>query len=175
MAIPLILAPILAKLATSGLDLIGSAILAKGKDFIEDKLGVDIESQMQTEEGRLKLQQLQLDHETELLKYALEDRKVDLDFYKADTADRDSARQREVAVISNADNNWLNKNLVPILALVMTIGGLCTLYFHPDTEVRMAAVSIITMVLGYYFGNTSSNWKKDSTINTLAKNQGETQ
>ena len=171
MAIPLILAPIIAKLATSGLDLLGSALLAKGKDFVEGQLGVDIESELQTEEGRLKLQELQLTHEAELLKLALEDRKVDLEFTQADNADRDSARKREVAMADQPDSNWLNKNLVPILALTIVLGGLATLYFHEDTEVRMAAVSMITMVLGYYFGSNSSSWKKDSTINALSKDK----
>lgn len=169
--IPIILAPLLAKLAESGLSLIGNAVLNKGKQVVEEKLGVSLDDALSTEEGKLKLQQLQVDQEEALLNLALENRKVDLEFYQLDMADKASARTREVAIVDSPNSTWLNKNLVPMLALGIICAGLCTLYFHPDTEVRMAAVSLVTMVISYYFGNSSSAWKKDSTISAIARNK----
>jgi len=167
--IPLILAPIIAELAKNGLNLIGNAILNKGKDVIEDKLGVKVDELLVTDEGKQKLLQLQTDHEQFLINSAIEDRKVDLEFYKLDAADRASAREREIHAMEAPDAGWLNRNIVPILALTIIAGGLATINWSPEADVRLGAISLVTLVLGYYFGNTSSNWRKDSTINTLAK------
>jgi len=68
--IPLILAPVLAKLAENGLSILAGAITAKGKDVIEKTLGVNIEEEAQTEEGRLKLRELEFKHEEFLLSAA---------------------------------------------------------------------------------------------------------
>jgi hypothetical protein len=168
MVAPLLI-PILTTLATKGLDLIGSAILAKGKDVVEKELGVDIESSLATEEGTQELKMKQMEHEEKLLQLALEDRKLDASYYQIDAEDRDSARKREIAVIENAEHaGWLNVNLVPIIALVVVFAGLTILYYHQDTDVKFAVSNLITMVLSYYFGNSSSGWKKDSAINNLS-------
>lgn len=168
MVAPLLI-PILTTLASKGLDLIGSAILAKGKDVVEKELGVDIDDALMTEEGTENLKVKQMEHEEKLLELALEDRKLDATYYQIDAQDRDSARKREIAVIENAEHaGWLNVNLVPIIALIVVIAGLTVLYFHQDTDVKFAVSNLITMVLSYYFGNSSSGWKKDSTIQKLS-------
>jgi hypothetical protein len=169
--IPLLLAPLLTKLAESGLNLIGNAVLNKGKDFVEEKLGVNLDDALKTEEGQLKLLQLQNDREEDLLSYALENRKVDLEFYKIDAEDRNSARQREVAV-AQTDSSWLAKNIVPILALIVTVGGGAGMIYSPQDDVRLGLASIIALVLGYYFGTSKGSDRQATAIQTLAQNQG---
>lgn len=167
--IPLILAPLLTKLAESGLNLIGNAVLNKGKDFVEDKLGVNLEDALGTEEGKLKLLQLQVDKEESLLEFALENRKIDLDYYKVDAEDRASARDMNTRIQESEYSTWLSKNIVPILALTVVIGGGCMIAFIPDDGLRMGVIGVVTLVLGFYFGTSSSSAKKDATISNLSQ------
>lgn len=165
------LAPLLQGLAANGLSLIGNAVMAKGKDFVEEKLGVNLEDAMQTEEGRFKLLQLQNDHEEFLITSALENRKLDLDFYKIDGQDRNSARDMETRTQESEHASWLAKNIVPILALTVVVGGGAGIIYHPDDSVRMALIGVVTMVLGFYFGTSNSSKGKDTTIANLAKSE----
>lgn len=163
--IPLILAPLLTKLAESGLNLIGNAVINKGKQVVEEKLGVSLDTEIATEEGRQALLQLQTEHEQFLITAALENRKIDA----ADTAD---ARAREVA-IAGTDSSWLAKNIVPLLALIVTIGGGLGMIYSPQDDVRLGLASIISLVLGYYFGTSKGSDKQTAAIQNLAAKQGE--
>lgn len=85
MPLPLILAPILSKLAENGLNLLVDAVSTKGKEFVEEKLGVDLSKEVQTEEGMIKLRSLELQHEEFLLQAAqkeaenrLKDKELDI-------------------------------------------------------------------------------------------------
>lgn len=171
MPIPLLLAPLLAKLAESGLNLIGNAVLNKGKDVIEEKLGVNLDEAVSTEEGRQKLLQLQNDHEEELLSLALENRKVDLEFYKVDAEAVSDARKREIAIAAT-DSSWLAKNIVPLLALIIILGGGFGIVFSPDTDVRIGLAAIIGAVTQYYFGTSKGFDRQNAAIQNMAQNQG---
>lgn len=166
MVAPLLI-PILTTLASKGLDLIGSAILAKGKDVVEKELGVSIEDELATPEGTEQLKNLQMAHEEKLLELSLEEKKLDQNYFKLEVDDAASARTREIAIAVSEEAGWLNRNLVPILALIVVLGGGCLLVFTKETDLRIAIVGMMTMVLGYYFGKTSSEWRKDSTISRL--------
>lgn len=65
-------------------------------------------------------------------------------------------------------SGWLNRNLVPILAVVVVIGGGAMLLLSKDNDVKFSVISAITLVLSYYFGKSSNDWRKDSTINKLS-------
>lgn len=85
MPLPLILAPILSKLAENGLNLLVDAVSTKGKEFVEEKLGVDLSKEVQTEEGMIKLRSLEIQHEEFLLQAAqkeaenrLKDKELDI-------------------------------------------------------------------------------------------------
>jgi len=166
MVAPLLI-PILTTLASKGLDLIGSAILAKGKDVVEKELGVSIEDELSTPEGTEQLKNLQMQHEEKLLELSLEDKKLDQNYFKLEVDDAASARTREIAIATNEEAGWLNRNLVPIMALTVILGGGVMLVYTQETDLRMAVVGMMTMVLGYYFGKSSSEWRKDSTISRL--------
>lgn len=170
MVAPLLI-PVLTTLASKGLDLIGSAILAKGKDVVERELGVSIEDELATPEGTLQLKNLQIAHEEKLLELSLEDKKLDQNYFKLEVDDADSARKREVAIATNDNAGWLNQNLVPILALIVILGGGAILLLTKETDLRIATVGMMTMVLGYYFGKTSTEWRKDRDIARLANKE----
>lgn len=170
--LPLLLAPLLAQLASSGLGLISQAVQAKGKEFIEDKLGVKLDEAVQTEDGKLKLLQLQEDHQEFLLANALENRKIDLQFAQSDLDNTKSARDMETKIQESEHASFLAKNIVPMLAIIVVVGGGAGIVFSPDTDVRMALVSVVTMVLGFYFGTSQTSKNKDITIAAQAATIG---
>ncbi len=170
MPIPAILAPVLATLAANGLNILAGAVTAKGKEFVEEQLGVDIEASSATPEGLLKLKQLEVDKEEMLLKWATENRKIDLDFYQSDAADRASARDMNTRVNESQHATWLTKNIAAVLALVVVVGCLLLLALNQNSDVRTAAVGLATLVLGFYFGSSSQSKTKDATIEQLSRN-----
>jgi len=64
--IPAALAAILTPLLGNGLNLVANAVMAKGKDFVEKKLGVELKPDMSPED-LVKIQIAQMEHEEELL------------------------------------------------------------------------------------------------------------
>ena len=97
---------------------------------------------------------------------------LELEFAKLDNEDRDSARKAHVAIATSPDAHWLEKLVVPILALGTV--GLCFLLIGvllfiniPDSQenIIIYALGFITssagQVLSYFFG--SSQGSKDKT------------
>ena len=147
--------PILATLAAKGLSLLGSAVLAKGKDFIEDKLGVSLEESVASEEGLLKLKALEMQHEEFLLQQAMESDKLYFE---------DTKSARSLGVELSKSTSWLNQNIMPLLALYVVTVSSYLLWFSGENDVKMAAVSFITMVLGYFFGSSKGSKDKQEQL-----------
>lgn len=173
------LAPLLTSLAANGLGMLGNAVMAKGKAVIEEKLGVDIESSMQTEEGRYKLLQLQSDHEEFLIQAALDNRKVDLDFYKVEVENTKSAREMNAIIQADADASFLAKTLPYIIdagVITLTFALIILLFWAKiPTENKelmyMALGACLTWVgtiLNFHRGSSANNQRKDHTIDKLA-------
>lgn len=142
MPLPLALAGLVSILAKNGLSMLGNAVLAKGKEVIEEKIGVKIPD---TEEGFTseklgELAKAQMEHQEFLVEAAVKD-----------TA---SARAMNTAISTSADASSLSKNIVPILALIVTVGGGLILSLHSETEVRITAGNLMMLVLGFYFGTS---------------------
>ena len=156
MPIPALIAPLLAQ----GLSLIGNAVMAKGKEWVEEKTGVSLDQPLSAEDT-LKLRQFEMDHEEELLRLRIEDKRLDL-------ADVQGARDMNTRINESANATWLAKNVPAILALIVIIVGFLLLGITKDADVRTAVVGLMTLVLGYYFGSTSSSRVKDDAIRALS-------
>ena len=156
MPIPALIAPLLAQ----GLNLIANAALSKGKEWVEEKTGVNLDQPLSAEDT-LKLRQYEMDHEEELLRLRVEDKRLDL-------ADVQSARDMNTRINESANATWLSKNVPAILALVVIIVGFLLLGTTKDADVRTAVVGLMTLVLGFYFGSTASSRAKDDSIRALS-------
>jgi len=101
---------------------------------------------------------------------------------KLDVEDKKSAREREVAVVTGETSGWLNKNIMPIIAsfiLLATVIMFALLIFKKKTivAVDMAVVggiidtfkTLSTLIIGYYFGSSSSSAIKTQLINNKEK------
>jgi len=166
--LPLVVSTILAKLAEQGLTTLAAAVQAKGKEYIESKFGIDLSKTVQTEEGILKLRELEMQQQEFLLSLATKKAEQDLEAEKIAAGDRDSARNRDIKVQESANASWLAKNVMHILALIVVLGGGTILVTTGEADVRTATVGLMTLVLGFYFGSSSSSRRKDETIETLA-------
>jgi hypothetical protein len=98
-------------------------------------------------------------------------KEMELEFYKIDAADRDSARNREVEM-AKADVHFITKNIASILALGTLSGSMimtALIFFvdFPDSQENIIIFALgflsssATQVLSYYFG--SSQGSKDKT------------
>lgn len=164
MILPL-LAPILATLAANGLGVVADAVTKKGKEFVEDKLGVELTpdpSPEAVENWKIAAQQ----HERELLQMAY--------------GDVANARSREVDINSSAHASWLSKNILPLLAatcVVFTFMLYAMVMFVPDPVepsrkdlviyVLGALTAISTQIIAYYFGSSKGSADKSDELNVL--------
>lgn len=150
--------PLLSTLLAEGLTILSGAIVSKGKDAIEKHLGVDVETLLGSEEGKLKLKQLEIEYEEFLLNQALEENKM----YFQDVSDA-----RKLGVELAQSSSWLNQNIMPILALLTIICSGMLLWWSTETDVKMASVSFITMVLGYFFGSSKGSKDKQELLSKM--------
>ena len=161
--IPL-LAGVLTTLASNGLGMLANAIQAKGKEVIEEKLGVKIpdDPAKLTPELLQQLQIKQMEHEEFLVTSNLEEQKLA-------AGDTKSARDMNTAISTSADASWLSKNIVPILALIVIVGGMAVLTFHHETEVRITVGNLMMLVLGFYFGTSLGSVKASQLLRDQVK------
>ena len=109
-----IAAALLSTLAESGLGLLSSAIQAKGKQVVENTLGVKIPDSPNAEDVA-KLRQLQYEHEEHLLELGIEKARLEQEELKALLAAK-VAEDNNVTDRWRADmtsDSWLSKNIRP--------------------------------------------------------------
>jgi len=165
-----ILASLLGSLAQNGLGLLSSAIQAKGKEVVENTLGVKIPD-TPTAEDVSKLRQLQFDHEEKLLELGIEKAKLELAememFAKAAQSDADNVTDRWEADMSS--DSWLSKNIRPMSLIAIFIGYfLFAMMSAFNYNARESYVSLLgqwgMLIMGAYFGGR--------TIEKLAELKG---
>jgi len=118
MAIPVALAAILKPLLGNGLNLLSNAVVAKGKDWVEKKFGIELKPDMSSAEI-IQLKQAEMEHEEELMRIKLESDKLDLQELETMLKDTSDARDRESNIATSKEAPILNKIVTPLLALVI--------------------------------------------------------
>jgi hypothetical protein len=117
-----IIGMLLSTLAQNGLGLLSSAIQAKGKEVVENTLGVKIPDNP-TPEDVEKLRELQFHHEERLIELGIEKAKLEMAemelVAKAAQNDADNITDRWQADMSS--DSWLSKNIRPICLLAILL------------------------------------------------------
>jgi len=153
-----IVASLLGTLAQNGLGLLSSAIQAKGKEVVENTLGVKI-SDNPSPEDVSKLRQLQFEHEENLLELGIEKAKLELEEMKVLAAaaqnDADNITDRWEADMSS--DSWLSKNIRPMSLIAIFLGYF--LFAMMSAYGLNANESYVTLlgnwgmlIMGAYFG-----------------------
>ena len=179
--IPAALAAILTPLLGNGLNLVANAVMAKGKDFVEKKLGVELKPDMSPED-LAKIQIAQMEHEEELMRLRIEDDKLDLAELQMLLKDTNDARQREVQIANSDKAPLINKIVTPVLALsilLLTFVLFGVVMFN-DTPVEASRKDILIYILGvlsaiasqivsYYFGSSAGSKEKTDALKGAMK------
>lgn len=153
-----IAAALLTTLAQSGLGLLSSAIQAKGKQVVEEKLGVKISDNPTPAEVE-NLRQLQYDHEERLLELGIEKARIEQEELKALLAaqanQEDNVSKRWQADM--ASDSWLSKNVRPgTLVYLLTAYLIFALLDGAGYKISESYVSLLgqwgMLVMTAYFG-----------------------
>lgn len=158
-----VLAPILATLAANGLGIVADAVTKKGKEFVEEKLGIELTPDPSPEAVENWKRAVQ-EHERELLAMAY--------------GDVANARKRESDIASSEVAPLVNKIVAPVLALGIT--GLSFVLFavliFVDVETNSKDILIyilgvlsaaVTQIMSYYFGSSMGSKEKSDELNHL--------
>ncbi len=186
--------PFVLALLSSGLRLVANAALVKGKEFIQEKTGVDLDQAALSTEDQAKLRQFQAEHEEELLRLQLEDNKLGLEETKAFLADVADARKIQSEIQMSANAPWYTKAIQPTLAaftLLATIllFGMFVYWSGDITEVVDGKHTLVkrindtqkdiiiyilgvlsaavTQILGYYFGSSQGSATKSRSLDKV--------
>ena len=173
-----VVASLLATLAQNGLGLLSSAIQSKGKEAVENIVGFKIPDNPEPATIE-KLRQLQFDHEERLLELGIEKAKQDLEAFKEEVKDRDSARARDAEYVRRGVHNWRADIMVAVAAVAVA----WMVYLVWSTpSLNEYVKGIVTLVLGRFlgyldniysfeFGTTRGSKDKDETIKQLSGGQ----
>ena len=169
--------PLIAALAKAGLGLIGDAVLAKGKEVVEQKLGVNLDEALSTPQGRVDLMRLQIEREKELQEFALAKAEQDLKSDAMFLADTQSARGRDVEFLKAGTRNYRADGMF-VLAVFVVVWLVYIVW--KDQSTNEYVKGIFTLVLGRFlgyidsiynfeFGTTRNNRTKDVSIENLTR------
>lgn len=178
MPLPAFLAPLLLELARNGLGTLASAIQAKGKEVVEETLGVKIPDSPQalTPELLHQLQLKQMEHEEFLIDAAIRREELDLKGFQVEVEEKNSARQRDTAFVQAGYRN--NRAHLMFALAVIVVCALTYLIWESD-NLNEYTKGIFTLVLGRFlgyldniynfeFGTTRQSRSKDETIERLS-------
>jgi hypothetical protein len=155
MILPL-LAPLLATLASNGLGMVADAVTKKGKEFVEEKLGIDLTQDPSPEtvaNWKLAAQQ----HERELLQMAY----------------GDTANARNMQVEALRQDDVFAKRFIYVFATFWSIFaagyiGFITFGTIPEDNQRFADTilgfllgTVVATILQFFFGSSMGSKEKD--------------
>ena len=153
-----IVASLLSSLAQNGLGLLSSAIQAKGKEVVENTLGVKIPDNP-TPEDVSKLRQLQFEHEENLLALGIEKAKLELEEMKvlAAAAQNDADNITDRWQSDMASDSWLSKNIRPMSLIAIFLGyflfAMMSAFGYNANESYVTLLGNWGMlIMGAYFG-----------------------
>lgn len=163
------MAPLLAALASWGLPLIADAVKAKGKEIIEEKLGIKLTPEMTAEQIQLARTK-EIENEQWLIAAAQKE-------FETEIADRTDARGMQKAAL--AQDDIFSKQFIYHLAtacLCFTAVYIFAITFMviPKENVRFADTilgfllgTVVSTVIYFFFGTSKQNKVKDDTIAAL--------
>jgi len=169
MPIPALLAPLLSQ----GLNLIGNAVLAKGKDWVEQKAGVKLDQPLSAED-MAKLRQFEMEHQEELLRIRIEEKKLGIDELQAYMADTANARDMQKAALSSDDA--FVRRFIYFFAIFWSVAsaayiGFITFSIIPEQNVRFADTilgfvlgTLIATIVQFFYGSSKGSQDKTAAL-----------
>lgn len=171
-------APVLAALVTSlvsnGLNILGSAVIAKGKEAIEEKLDIKLppDGNLSTEQLSV-LKEKEAEHEQWLIEASM---KLDQLYLQ------DKANARDLQKAALAQTDLFSKRFLYYYA---TFWSICSVVYIaaitfgeiPEANVRFADTilgfilgTVVSAIIQFFFGSSRSSQNKDDLVAELSKN-----
>jgi hypothetical protein len=158
---------IVSGLIDKGLPKVADAVMEKGVDYVQDKLGVTLKPEGELTDDDVKdLRERAMQHEEFMAEQQVKEMA--------------NARQREIDLATNANVPMINKIVTPILALgVVTLSFvlfMTLIFIEVKAESREILIYVLgavnsatTMILGYYFGSSLGSKEKDDKLKGALK------
>lgn len=151
--------PFVAGLLSQGLSLLANAALAKGQDWVQQQTGVVLDQPIGSADYA-KLKQFELEHEEELLKIRLEEKKLEIEKIKVAAA-AIQAEDSNITARWQADmaaDSWLSKNIRPLSLIAIFAGyflfSMMSAFGYNANESYVALLGQWgIIVFGAYFGS----------------------
>lgn len=169
MALPAFLLP----LVSQGLSLLGNAALVKGKEWVEQKTGVSLDQPL-SQEDVVKLKQFELEHEEELQRLRLEEKRLDLDELKVHAANTQGARQMNQEAMKSDDP--VVRRFIYFYAIFWSVAsavyiGFITFGEIPKENVRFADTilgfllgTIVATIINFFYGSSKGSQEKTQAL-----------
>ena len=133
--------PLIAQLMSSGLSLLGNALLSKGKVKLEEKLGVTLPSldREVSNTELIRLRELEFEYEEQLISLV------------KDEAQHISSRWQ----VDMVSDSWLSKNVRPLvlvhLTLIITVMAFFSHWLNvSEPWIDLLATSYVTVIVAYF-------------------------
>ena len=157
-----ILMSIVSGLIDKGLPKVADAVMEKGVDYVQDKLGVTLKPEGElTDEDVKELQARAMQHQEFMAEQQVKENA--------------NARNREIALATNANVPYISKVVTPYLALGVV--GLSFVLFavlifvdvKPEAKDILIYIlgvlsAAVTQILSYYFGSSLGSKEKDGKL-----------
>lgn len=154
-----VIASIVSGLIQNNMHKVADAVMDKGVDYVEQKMGIKLKPEGELTESDVKsLQEAAMKHEEFMA--------------EIDAKDRDSARNREIEIATSDKAPYINKVVTPYLALGVV--GLSFVLFailifvqvKPEAKDILIYIlgvlsAAVTQILSYYFGSSQGSKDKD--------------
>lgn len=175
--VPVFLQPLLA----GGLTLLTNAVLAKGKDWLKDETGIDVDKASLSPEELEKLREYELEHEDRLMQLKFENNKLDAAVEMAYLADVGNARSMQISALQQDD--LFSKRFVYGFAITWSLFAavyIASITFMevPKDNVRFADTilgvlvgTVIGGMFNFFFGSSKGSQMKDETINNALRSR----
>jgi len=171
-----ILGALIGGLMKNGLGLLANVAKKKGKEFIEERTGISLDdTDNLTEEQLLKLKQYEMDHEEELLKIAIEDKKLSIEEQKMFLGDVQDARGMQKQALTG-QGDLFSKRFVYYYAAFTTIFTFIYIFWItfgtiPTANIRFADTilgfligSIISVIINFFYGSSEGSKEKSEEL-----------
>lgn len=172
------MAPIVASLLASGLNLLGNAVMSKGQEVIEEKLGVKL-GEPKSPEDVLRLKQLEVDHEEFLIEAGIRQKEQELEEIRIANENTEGARKMNSTIQTSEHASDLAKNAAYYLDFLVVgstvfLGLMLFMIGLPPENKDIAQIifgSLLTLsgtIINFHRGTSHSSSKKDETIKALS-------
>lgn len=160
-----IIAGILATLAKNGLETVAEVVKQKGKDFVEEKLGVELKPEM-SEEEILKVKEAAMKHEEFLI--------------QQDNSNTASARDMNSRIQETDKASWLAKNTAFVLDFCIVLSAIILTFMAFFVGIPFENKEIIYTLIGslwtytgvvvnFHRGTTAGSARKTDILAKMGK------